>query len=214
MLAIREQARRVRPAEEVQDRPAGLVPPKPPTSWLRHLRTSTDKQNDQTSGLPKVAKIKTKPLRQKPDIYYESPTAVELAGPPARRTVEVKTTALVRLLNPERGTIHDLGIQQVERQFRDKEVEAQYKEFIRLLKVWSQDSAHPENDPLHDFSEYHTFTFKRVYRRVQITGKEPELKPYICILGFNTEEEVKRGHSKLASKKGQKPPLSPPWFVL
>jgi hypothetical protein len=124
-----------------------------------------------------------------------------LISPPARRTVEVKTTALLRLFKPERGTIQDLGIQQVDRNFSDKEVEGQYREFIRVLKVWSQDPAHPENDPLHDFSEYHTFTFKRVYRRVQVAGKEPELKPYICILGFNTEEEIKRGHSKLASKR-------------
>ncbi|KAI0554384.1 hypothetical protein F4679DRAFT_579411 [Xylaria curta] len=190
MLATREQAGTVRPADELQERPAGKVPVKPTISWLRNLRPSDDQQAHRSrernnSANPRVA----------PDNRIIRVTS------PRRRTIEVKTKIIKSLLNPERGTLQDLGIQKVDGQFADKEVEIQYKEFIRLLRVWSLDSAHPENDPLREFNEYHTFTFKRVYRKIHVLSKEPELRPYICFIGFNSEEEVKRAHAKLASKR-------------
>ncbi|KAI0142901.1 hypothetical protein GGR57DRAFT_508501 [Xylariaceae sp. FL1272] len=179
MLATRERAVEVRPSEDVQQHPSGLVPVKPTHSWIRHLRRLSSER---------TRKVK----------FSEPPNTTKSV---ARRTVGVESKIVSRLLNPERGTIHELGIQKVDGQFNDREAEAQYKEFIRRLRVWSLDSTHPENDPLHEFNEYHTFTFKRVYRKIPEPGKQGELRPYICLIGFNSEAEVKRGHAKLASTK-------------
>ncbi|KAI1322741.1 hypothetical protein F5Y16DRAFT_385704 [Xylariaceae sp. FL0255] len=220
MLATRQRARIARTAKEEYETPlGGQVPLKPTTSWVQNLRTSVDSNLSPKTRRSRKQEKSIKPLKLEAVKHVNLPSVtapvtvspnvdeVSTAGtsvdqsPPAPRTVEVKNTSLAKLLSPERGTIHDLGIQAVSGQFSDKEAEKQYKEFIRQLRVWSLDFAHPEKDPLHKFSDYHTLTFKRVYRKVEVPGKEPELKPYICFIGFNDEDEVKRGHAELSTKR-------------
>ncbi|KAJ2979913.1 hypothetical protein NUW58_g7083 [Xylaria curta] len=162
MSVTQEQAGTVRLAHEIRELPTAQVPAKPTVSRLENS--------------PRVD----------PD------TGIPHASHPERRTVEVKANILQKLLKPEGGTVHDLGIKKVDGQFSDKEAEKQYEDFIKQLMIWSRDLAQPQNDPFHEFNEYHTFTFKKVYREIPVPNNDSELRPYICIVGFKNEVEVKR----------------------